>query len=202
MARYAHVIDGDSRRRARIFSDLRARDVHAEIYESLEEFRQTKPNNGFLFAADDKANHSPAEIVRTLNANGTALPLVVYANQPTTEMVVSAMLSGALDYLEWPFNLDRLDLAFQRMDAEGEQLQGRAHRRFAATIKVRKLTRRERDVLLQIARGLSNRQIADALRISYRTVEIHRANMMHKLNAQTAADAARIALYAGLDEDY
>jgi FixJ family two-component response regulator len=117
-------------------------------------------------------------------------------------MVVSAMLSGALDYLEWPFDLSRLDLAFRRMDAEGELLQGRTHRRFAATIKVRKLTRRERDVLIHLARGLANKQIADTLRISYRTVEIHRANLMHKLNAQTAADAARIALYAGLDEDY
>lgn len=202
MARFAHVIDTDVRRRARIFSDLRARDVHAEIYESLEEFRETKPGNGFLFAADDDANRSPAEIAQMLQANGRALPFVVYSHQPTTEMVVSAMLSGALDYLEWPFDLSRLDLAFRRMDAEGELLQGRTHRRFAATIKVRKLTRRERDVLIHLARGLANKQIADTLRISYRTVEIHRANLMHKLNAQTAADAARIALYAGLDEDY
>ena len=83
-----------------------------------------------------------------------------------------------------------------------EILRERAQRRLAASEKVRQLSHREREVLLQIVRGLSNKQIAEVLRICYRTVEIHRSNLMHKLNAQSAADAARIALYAGLDEHY
>jgi FixJ family two-component response regulator len=202
MARFVHVIDVDYRRRAQIAHDLGTRDVHAEIYDSLEEFGHIKPVSGFVFAADDETNWSPEEISQILQAIGTVMPFVVYSNEPTTDKVVSAMLCGALDYLEWPFDLSRLDLAFRRMATNLEIWRERAQRRLAASEKVRQLSHREREVLLQIVRGLSNKQIAEVLRISYRTVEIHRSNLMHKLNAQSAADAARIALYAGLDEHY
>ena len=100
IARFVHVIDVDYRRRARIAHDLGTRDVHAEIYDSLEEFGQTKPASGFVFAADDETNWSPEEISQILQAIGTSMPFVVYSNEPTTDKVVSAMLCGALDYLE------------------------------------------------------------------------------------------------------
>jgi FixJ family two-component response regulator len=202
MARLVHVIDVDFRRRAQIAHDLGTRNVHAEIYDSLEEFGETKPGGGFVFSADDETNWSPEDLSQILQANGIIMPFVVYSNAPTTDKVVSAMLSGALDYLEWPFDFPRLDLAFRRMAKNGEVLHDRARRRLAAREKVGHLSLREREVLHHIVGGLSNKQIADVLRISPRTVEIHRSNLMHKLNAQSAADIARIALYAGLDEHY
>jgi two-component system response regulator FixJ len=63
------------------------------------------------------------------------------------------------------------------------------------------LSPREKEVLSQLVEGKSNKGIALALDISPRTVEIHRANMMRKLNAQSIADAVRLALYAGPEDD-
>jgi DNA-binding CsgD family transcriptional regulator len=62
------------------------------------------------------------------------------------------------------------------------------------------LTGRERDVLTHLVDGLSNKEIGRALGISPRTVEIHRANMMTKLGANSSPDAVRIGIYAGLDK--
>ena len=77
---------------------------------------------------------------------------------------------------------------------------GRRERRDAKAQKlIRLLTGREMDVLKCLVSGASNNEIASRLGISPRTVEVHRANMMRRLNARSVADAVRIGLYAGLD---
>ena len=68
-----------------------------------------------------------------------------------------------------------------------------------ALAEVDALSPRERNVLDQLVAGLSNKEIAGVLTISHRTVEIHRANMMRKLDAKSVADVIRIALYAGVN---
>jgi DNA-binding CsgD family transcriptional regulator len=72
--------------------------------------------------------------------------------------------------------------------------------RSQARARVHELSGRETDVLTQLVRGLSNKEIGRALSISHRTVEIHRANMMSKLGANSTGDAVRIGVRAGLDE--
>lgn len=197
-----HVIDPDVRRRAQIAHELHSWNVHAEIYEGLDEFRSTSPDEGFVFAADDEIPSATAELSEAMRANGNPLPVVMYAEHPATERVVSAMRLGALDYLEWPFDAQRLGATFRRLDADGHRLRQSERLRAAARSKVAGLSAREGEVLVRLVQGMSNKQIANVLRISPRTVEIHRGNMMAKLNARAPADAVRIALYAGLEDDF
>jgi len=195
-----HVIDPDNRRRAQIANECTVRNLPTEVYDDLTEFGQNPPQQGFVFAVDDPLSGcAPGDILKALEASGTTLPVVMYANQPTPARIVSAMLEGALDYLEWPFNAVLLDTAFRRLGDEGAKRAARELRRVHADKAVKGLTSRETDVLRGLVGGLSNKMIARRLQISPRTVEIHRGNMMRKLDAQSTADAVRIALYARLD---
>lgn len=195
-----HIVDADCRRRARVAREFNSHSVHAEIYESLKEFRGHPPRKGCVFVADDTTSESGLEkVVDVLASAGSALPIVVYAHEPTPERIVSAMLAGALDYLEWPFNPLLLDAAFRRLAIEGSRRAKLARLRVQAKASVQALSPREREVLALLADGMSNLEMGRTLGISSRTVEIHRAKMMRKLNAASTADAVRIALYAELD---
>lgn len=197
-----HVIDPDTRRRAQLACKLSTWRIHTEIYEDLEEFRLLKPSDGFVFAADGDTPCGPSELVEVLRMSGSSLPVVMYAQEPALESVVNAMRSGALDYLQWPFDDNRLGSTFRRLDLEGNRKRQDEQLRGSARAKVNDLTLREREVLILLIQGMSNKQVARELGISPRTVEIHRGNMMIKLAAQSAADAVRIGLYAGLDDDF
>ena len=191
------MIDPDYRRRARVARELSAIGRYAEIYEDLGEFCQSSPSSGFIFASDDGESADLPEIAQAVRKKGAAIPIVLYACQPTTEQVVRAMQSGALDYLQWPFDPHLLNTAIRRLSTEWEARTQQERLRALARAQLDQLTRREREVLSHLVDGCSNRQIAEALGISPRTVEIHRGNMMRKLRARSVSDAVRTALYAG-----
>jgi two-component system response regulator FixJ len=86
------------------------------------------------------------------------------------------------------------------MARDGEERTRIEKRRHAARMRVEALSQRERDVLLGVAEGDSNKEIASRLGISPRTVEIHRGNMIARLNARSTADAIRIGFCSGLIE--
>jgi len=197
-----HVIDPDIGRRVKVFRELSHWNVHVEIYEDLEEFRQSSPTEGFVFAADGTETAGAPNLLDALRTNRIPLPVIMYAEHPATGTVVSAMRSGAFDYLQWPFDAQSLGSAFGYLATDGNRLRQTEKARWAAMEKISRLSSRERDVLDRVVQGMSNKEMAKALRISHRTVEIHRGHMMTKLNAQSAADAVRMALYAGLDHDF
>ena len=199
MALRVHVIDPDSRRRAAIAREFLGRSMHAEIYEDLAEFRDRIPKEGLVFAVDDPERCEPAELFETMRSQQLILPVALYSPQPSPEKIVQAMLLGALDYLQWPFDPALLASSMERLEVQGTRLTEQERRRSAAQAKLDELTARERQVLLWMIHGNTNREIGGKLGISPRTVEIHRANLMRKLNAGSASDAVRLALYAGLD---
>jgi two-component system, LuxR family, response regulator FixJ len=199
--RSVHIIDPDYRRRARVAREIGARRLHVEIYEDLNEFKRTKPQRGVVFAAEAPCEDSCSDrISQVVDTTKGEMPLVVYAHHPTPERIVNAMLAGALDYLEWPFNPLLLDAAFERLATEGGRKAEQARLRTAAKAKIEALSPREREVLILLIRGLSNKEMAEELKISPRTVEIHRGNMMGKLHANSASDAVRMGLFAELLE--
>jgi FixJ family two-component response regulator len=181
--------------------ELHARQYHAEIYEDVDEFRRSGADGDLVFAADEDAGRGLSKTVESVRATGAVVPVVAYSSEPKTERVVAAMLAGALDYLAWPFEPAALDLTFQRLATQGERQLQEMERRADARARTAVLSPREKEVLSQLVEGKSNKGIALALDISPRTVEIHRANMMRKLNAQSIADAVRLALYAGPEDD-
>ena len=112
-------------------------------------------------------------------------------------MAVTTMKKGAMDFIEKPFKEEELLGLVERMlDQRAQRLQPAPGSRPAATPCCRRLTTREAQVLERIVAGRLNKQIADDLGISIKTVEAHRANIMEKLNANTVADLLKIALGA------
>lgn len=197
-----HVIDHDSRRRASIAREFLGRGFHAEIYEDLTEFKDRMPSAGYVFAHDDVSHCDPRQIRELMGDQDIPLPVTFYSSEPAPERIVQAMQLGAWDYLRWPFDSRLLDSSLHTLAAVGDRLIGEHRRRLEARAKVERLTARENDVLRLMVQGYANKNIAMELDISPRTVEIHRGNMMRKLQATTTSDAVRIALYAGLDAEF
>lgn len=174
--------------------------VANQIYENLDELMERVPADGLVMVRDDNPTAMCEQIVSRLQSEGSYLPVVMYSENPKPEQIVSAMLSGALDYLTYPIDADAVRGAFTKLENEAHARLTRERKQAAAVLKVKLLTDREVEVLQWVAQGNSSKEIAEGLAISLRTVEVHRARILDKLNARSVADAVRIAIYAGLDQ--
>ena len=138
------------------------------------------------------------EVQQALIEHGVAMPVIVLTGHGDITIAVRAMKAGAVDFLEKPFEKARLLDAIEEAFARLEDTAGRADRAQDAAIAIASLTAREREVLEGLAQGLPNKTIAFDLDISARTVEVHRANLMSKLNVRSLSEALRIAFAAGM----
>ncbi|HET9429411.1 MAG TPA: response regulator transcription factor [Allosphingosinicella sp.] len=140
------------------------------------------------------------EVQQALRDQGVTLPVVVMTGHGDISVAVRAMKAGAVDFIEKPFEkkvlLTALEQGFSRL-RKADQSQEREQE---AALRIGSLTTREREVLEGLARGYPNKTIAYDLGLSPRTVEIHRANLMQKLNVHSLSDALRIAFAAGMGE--
>ena len=122
------------------------------------------------------------------------LPIVFITGHGDVPMAVSTMKKGAIDFIEKPFKESELlfliDRMLEKARSNFEQHKAQADR----GVLMSRLTSRENQVLERIVAGRLNKQIADDLHISIKTVEAHRANIMEKLNARTVADLLKVAL--------
>ena len=189
---HIHIVDQDMRRRATLSRKIIELRSHAEIYEDCSEFTQRLPHEGLLLVANDEA----PSLLELLNEGSIELPLIVYAEHPDMSEVVEAVQSGALDFLEWPIAQERLRDVLQRAEELGSRKIAQIRKRTAARNRVSALSSRERDVLLALLDGGSNKTIAEQLAISPRTVEMHRARMLDKLGVGTTVEALEIGRLA------
>ena len=136
------------------------------------------------------------EVQQALRDKGVILPVIIMTGHGDVTLAVRAMKAGAIDFIEKPFEkatlLGAIEQGVRRLrDVEkGDDLAREA------TVRLGALTPRERDVLAGLAQGLPNKTIAYDLGISPRTVEIHRANLMTKLEVRSLSEALRIAFAA------
>ena len=137
------------------------------------------------------------ELLDELKARDCPLPVIMITGHGDVPMAVRAMRAGAIDFFEKPVDgmalVDRIKeaLAASRQQAEAA--------RTAAALRERtqNLTARETEIARAVLSGRQNKQIADALGISLKTVEIHRHNAMEKMGASSAADLVRLLVAAG-----
>lgn len=138
------------------------------------------------------------EVQALLADRGVTMPVIILTGHGDVSIAVRAMKNGAIDFLEKPFEkaalLAAIDTAFQRVE-DSDTADVRANE---AQVVLGALTAREREVLDGLAKGLPNKTIAYDLGISPRTVEVHRANLMLKLDVRSLSDALRIAFAAGM----
>ncbi|HEX7752467.1 MAG TPA: response regulator transcription factor [Novosphingobium sp.] len=137
-------------------------------------------------------------VQRALAERGVTMPVVIMTGHGDVSIAIQAMKAGAVDFLEKPFEkaalITAIEESFERI-ANAADVSARA---MDAGKILGVLTPRERDVLEGLAKGLPNKTIAYDLDISPRTVEVHRANLMAKLEVRSLSDALRIAFAAGL----
>ena len=136
------------------------------------------------------------EVQRELRARGVMLPVIIMTGHGDVDMAVSAMKVGASDFIEKPFEKYMLLTCIESARKQSVAARGASARAQEAQARLNILTDRERDVLNGLVDGLPNKSIAYDLGISPRTVEIHRANLMQKLEVKSLAEALRIAFHA------
>lgn len=135
-------------------------------------------------------------LVERLKAAGSKLPVVVVTGHGDVPLAVKAMKAGAVDFLQKPYANEVMLEVVQRAlasEVSYEDIDGDA-----VMSRVAALTPRERDVLEQLVVGHPNKIIAHELNISPRTVEIHRANLMKKMQADSLSHLVRMALVGGI----
>lgn len=190
------LIDRDTRRRAAISHALSAADIHVEPFENIRELTMAWPRAGVVLIHDQEGVID--DLIENMAIHGEWFPIIAFSEEPAAQRIVQAVLDGAIDYISWPLEPDELVTSLHRAVDRSDGVGNAKLREVMARARVDRLTRREREVLGGVASGLSNRLIGEKLSISPRTVEIHRANMLHKLGATHTSDAIRIAIEASL----
>ena len=139
---------------------------------------------------------SGIELQSALRARGSALPVIVITAHGDVPSARTAFRAEAIDFLEKPFDEAQLRAAIDTAFALEERRLEHEKARDADAAKLERLTPREREVLEHAARGLHAKEIASALGISARTVEVHKARIMEKLGVRNIAELVRFALAA------
>jgi len=140
---------------------------------------------------------SGLELQTRLAARHAQIPIIIVTGYADVSMAVQALRAGAMDFIEKPFSSQALVERIQEAVERDRRLR-RATVRFADfTIRVHRLTQRERQVLALIVEGRANKQIADRLALSRKTVETHRANLISKTGVESLAELIRFGLQLG-----
>ncbi|MBL8471531.1 MAG: response regulator transcription factor [Rhodocyclaceae bacterium] len=191
-----HIVDDEADVREALALLVRSVGLAAASYASAYDFLQRyRPGAAGCAVFDVRMpGMSGLDLQEKLRRDGIALPIIFMTGHGDVPMAVRAMRAGALDFIEKPFNdqemLDRIQAAIAR-DAEARDAAADL-RQVAA--RHADLTPREREVMQLIVAGRLNKQIADELGLSTRTVELHRAHLMEKMQADSLSHLVRMAL--------
>lgn len=133
-----------------------------------------------------------------LHSRGILLPVIFVSGHADVPIVVRAFKAGAFDFIEKPFNEQLLlDSVQTALETERQRVEGN-HDQQAALQRINSMTPRERDVFLPLAQGYTSREIAEQLAVSVKTVDLYRARVMKRLDAERLPDIVGLAIVAGM----
>lgn len=135
-------------------------------------------------------------LLREMTARDIKLPVVMMTGFGEVATAVAAMKAGAIDFLEKPLSEPQLLDILTRVTSSLAMLSQTSQRQAEAKARLDRLTPREREIFDRLILGKQNKMIAIDLEISPRTVELHRARVMEKLEAGNLSDLVRLALLA------
>jgi two-component system response regulator FixJ len=178
---------------------LVAAGLNVRQLQSAQEFLQiySPEQPGCLLLDVQLPDLSGLDLQRRLNQLGATIPVLFVSGHGNIAMAVQAMREGAFGFLEKPVTHQLLVQQVQEALALDAQLRAALRAQADTTERLRSLTVRERDVLARLMGGSSNKVIANELRLSQRTVELHRARIMKKMGSRSTAQLVRMAIDAG-----
>ena len=198
-----YVIDDDEAMRDSLDFLLGAADFQVSLFESSLDFLDALSTLDFGCVVSDvrMPDIDGIELLKRLKAGGSLFPVVIMTGHGDVPLAVEAMKLGAMDFLEKPFEDDRLigmiEAALRRAEP--------GVKNEAATLEIQSriasLSPRERQVMDGLIAGLSNKLIAREYDISPRTVEVYRANVMTKMQAASLSELVRLAMRGGALKD-
>ena len=193
------VVDDDAAVRDALKLLLRSVGQAVETYGSAQEFLDaySEDRAGCLVLDIRMPGMSGLELQQKLNEKHSILPIIFITGHGDVPMAVEAMQAGAVDFIQKPFRdqdlIDRINQALEKDNSNRAALGERNDIRK----RLETLTPREREVLDLVVHGKANKVIAGDLKLSQRTVEIHRARVMEKMQASSLAHLVRMVLEVG-----
>jgi two-component system, LuxR family, response regulator FixJ len=195
-----YVVDDDEGVRHSLAFLLKSAKFKVEAFESADAFLAALPSRvpSCIITDVRMPGMSGLELLKRLRRDGHPVTVIVITGHGDVPLAVEAMKNGAFDFLEKPFDdevlLKTVSNALNRQEFDEKRAADRA----ATLDKIASLSPRERQVLDGLVAGLPNKTIAYDLKISPRTVEIYRANLMTKMEADSLSELVRMALFAGV----
>jgi FixJ family two-component response regulator len=194
------VIDDDPDLRASIARLLRSLEMDTLLFASISDFFKSVPPNGPTCLVLDVRlpDQSGLDLQRELAAAHREIPIIFITGHGDIPISVQAMKGGAIEFPTKPFRdqdlLDAIQLGLSRDRARRENQKALA----ALKERFESLSPREREIMVQVARGRLSKQIAGDIGIAESTVKVHRSRLMHKMKARSLPALSRMADQLGL----
>ena len=188
------IVDDDPAIRFAMQALMDSVNIAHEIFASADEFlqKEAEHSSGCLVLDIRMPGLGGLELQEELISRGSTLPIIFITGHGDVPMAVDAMQKGAVDFIQKPFRdqelLDRVREALMTDKQRREERERHAE----VEHRLEKLTKREREVFDLVVTGKPNKVIAYELGVSQRTVEIHRARVMEKMQARSLADLVRM----------
>ena len=193
-----HIVDDDEGLRESLAFLLHSASLEVRSFESAKAFLDKLPHAmpGCVITDVRMPDMSGIELLRRLKELKVGVPIIVITGHGDIALAVEAMKMGAADFFEKPFDDALLVASVRAALLQREDQTKRGAERAEIEHRISSLSPREKDVLAGLIEGRANKQIAFDLGISPRTVEIYRANLMNKMQADSLSDLVRMALIA------
>lgn len=196
-----YVVDDDEAMRNSLQWLIESDGMEVRTFESADAFLAAAfPGMAGCLLLDVRMpGMSGLELQGHLRRSGIGLPVIIITGHGDVAMAVRAMKAGAVDFIEKPFNDDALLNSIRNALEHGERQRQLAERRAEIRARIDDLTPREHQVMGLVTEGQANKEIAAALGVSAKTVEVHRARVMEKMRASSLAELVRLAMIGADD---
>ena len=195
-----HIVDSDPKLCDSFREVLESVGLKTVVYADIKEFLEICPlnNPGCLLLDIYTPGIDSLQLLTELSDYGIHLPVIIITGCGSVAMAVVAMKNGAVDFIEKPYNDQQLLDSVQNALAVDQISHRQRHYRQRVLEHQATLTPREQEVMQLVVQGKPNRLIAETLDLSSKTVEVHRARVMSKMQAKSLAELIRMALASGM----
>lgn len=188
-----YVVDDDEAIRDSLRLLLRSVGLKSEVFANASDFLKSldPKRHGCLLADIRMPGMSGLELQEELNQRHIEIPTIFITGHGDVPMAVNAIKAGAIDFIQKPFrDQDLIDRIHEALQLDSERNESR-EQEFSIRNRIATLTPREQEVMRKVVDGCANKVIALDLGVSQRTIELHRARVMHKMGVRSLADLVK-----------